>query len=162
MGDKLQRVNVKFNFQDILNERKRIMIKRQIMETKQIFDAMSSSRPQNKEFLCLEMGTKQLMQAQKRIDVIYLCLEHRWSMRKVSRFLDIHFTSIRNIMKNYRDNSEQILTINQDPLNLTALQRDFEKFGIMYMRQTHQHGPYPNFSQKDKFTAKQIVPADNT
>lgn len=128
-------MNVKFNAQDILNERKKMLIKQQILEKKQIYDAMSSSRPQNQDFLSLEMDLKKVMQAQKRIDVIYLCSEHQWSMRKVSRFLDFHFTSIRNIIKNYQLNSEESLTINQDPLNLMSLRRDFEKFGIMHKRQ---------------------------
>ena len=114
----LKRANVYFDPKDLLKERRKNLIRQKVLEQKRMYDTMSSSRPHNEFFQSLDAETKKLVQAQRRIDVLYLCKEHQWSMRQVSRFLDFHFTSIRNIIKNYQLNMQESLTIDQEPLEV--------------------------------------------
>lgn len=94
-----------------------------------MFDSMTSSRPHDEDFQTLDVQNKRLVQAQKRIDVVYLCCEHQQSMRQVARTLDFHFTSIRNIMKKYRESGDAIGYLKND-LDLTKLRQEFDRFSV--------------------------------
>ena len=75
---------------------------------------------------------KTLAQIWKKIDIIYLNKEHQMSMRHISRFLNFHFTSIRNIISAFNQQGEESLVQCTKPLQMQKLRQEFELFAISH------------------------------